>query len=77
VFFWIAQVSVSVSVEPKSKKNYTTLPKVDFFDSTVLFSVSVEPKSKKNYITLPKVDIFDAHNFDLDIDVDENQVNLC
>ena len=41
----------------------------------VLFSVELlEPKTKKNHITLPKLDIFDVHNFDLDINVDENQV---
>lgn len=34
----------------------------------------LEPKTKKNHITLPKLDIFDVHNFDLDINVDENQV---
>ncbi len=38
--------------------------------------VSLEPKSKKNYISLPKVDIFDAHNFHLDLELDENQVRI-
>ncbi len=38
--------------------------------------MSLEPKSKKNYISLPKVDIFDAHNFHLDLELDENQVRI-
>jgi hypothetical protein len=36
---------------------------------------ALEPRTKKTMTALPKIDVFDAHNFDLDIHVDEHQVH--